>query len=102
EDSKPALDHLYDIMMTNPRLKIRVEGHVCCIRAGVPDALDEDSGGFVLSTNRARAIQQWLIEKGIDPSRVTYVGFGKQRPIVPNETTEEEAEKNRRVEVRVL
>lgn len=101
-ESAPALDLLYRMLDEAPTVRIRIEGHVCCIRRGVPDALDEDTGGLVLSTNRARAIRQHLIEKGIDGGRLECKGFGKSMPVVANEVTEEEADKNRRVEIRIL
>ena len=102
EESAPALERLYNMLDENPTLKIRIEGHVCCIGRGIPDALDEDSGKLVLSTNRARAIREYLIRKGIDRERLTYKGFGKSMPIVADESTEEEADKNRRVEIRII
>jgi OOP family OmpA-OmpF porin len=74
---------------------------VCCIE-NAPDALDVDTYEPTLSVNRAKAIYRYLVSKGIESSRLRYEGFGKRRPIVPNETTEEDAEKNRRVEIRIV
>ena len=99
-ESYETIEKLVKILHDNPNLKISIEGHVCCIH-DVPDALDIDTNELLLSLNRAKAIYAYLVEKGIDESRLQYVGFGRQHPIVPFEETEEDADKNRRVEIRV-
>jgi outer membrane protein OmpA-like peptidoglycan-associated protein len=99
--SIPELEKLYKVLLQNPNLKIRIEGHVCCIR-DYPDALDIDANNLNLSVNRAKAIYDYLVEQGIDAGRLKYAGYGRSRPIVPVEVTEEDANKNRRVEIRVL
>ena len=100
-ESYQTLEKLYTVLKDNPRIKISIEGHVCCIHSDVPDALDMDTNEPVLSLNRAKAIFQFLVNKGIDENRLEYAGFGKRFPIIPFEKTEEDAEKNRRVEVRI-
>ncbi len=101
-ESTPTLEKLYDIMESNPNLRISIEGHVCCINQGVPDALDNDTDEPTLSVNRARELYVYLVNKGIVAERIQYIGFGKQHPIVEFERSEEDADLNRRVEVRVL
>jgi outer membrane protein OmpA-like peptidoglycan-associated protein len=101
EDSEPILRALLQTMLDYPHLAIRIEGHVCCIR-GAGDALDTDTYELKLSENRARHIYLYLITNGIDGTRIEYAGFGKSRPIVVEEKTEEDAQRNRRVEIRVL
>jgi outer membrane protein OmpA-like peptidoglycan-associated protein len=88
-------------MRQNPNLKISIEGHVCCIK-DTPDALDIDTFEPQLSVNRAKAIYQYLTSRGIDTSRLSYIGYGRRRPMVDPELSEEDAEKNRRVEIRIL
>lgn len=100
-ESMPVLQTLYNTMIENPKLKIRIEGHVCCI-IDYPDAVDMDSHDSHLSVNRAKSIYDYLVEKGISKSRLQYAGYGKSRPIVAHERTEEDADKNRRVEIRIL
>jgi len=100
-ESTETLEKLYVVLRDNPNLKISIEGHVCCIE-DAPDATDIDTYEPTLSVNRAKAIYTYLVGKGIDAKRLHYAGFGKSRPIVPHETTEEDAEKNRRVEIRVV
>ncbi|MES2704916.1 MAG: OmpA family protein [Bacteroidota bacterium] len=101
-ESYKTLEKLYVVLRDNPALKISIEGHVCCIAATAPDALDIDTNEPVLSVNRAKEIYGYLVTKGIEPERLKYAGFGKRRPIIKFERTEEEAEKNRRVEIRIV
>ena len=100
-NSFQTLNKLYNILVAHPALKISIEGHVCCIN-GYPDAYDIDTKDNNLSLNRAKAIYDYLVDKGIDPDRLKYYGFGKSRPIVAVERNEDDAEKNRRVEIRIL
>jgi outer membrane protein OmpA-like peptidoglycan-associated protein len=100
-ESYKTLEKLYTVLRDNPGVKISIEGHVCCISPGAPDALDIDTQEPTLSVNRAREIYDFLINKGIDQDRLRYIGFGKRHPIIPFERNEEEAAKNRRVEVRI-
>lgn len=99
--SEAELQMLLAAMKENPNMAIQIEGHVCCI-SNVPDAIDLDSHQMDLSVNRARFIYEYLKARGIDASRLRYVGYGKTRPIIANEQTEEEAAINRRVEIRIL
>ena len=101
QESFPALEKLSRIMRENPDLKISIEGHVCCIQ-DAEDAFDIDTGEPILSVNRAKAIYDYLVKEGIDENRLQYQGFGRSHPVIAVERTEEDAEKNRRVEVRVL
>jgi len=100
-ESEETLQKLYEVLKDNPNIKISIEGHVCCIR-DADDAEDIDTHEQTLSLNRAKAIYDYLVNKGIDPKRLTYVGFGRRRPVVENEQSEEDAEKNRRVEIRII
>jgi len=100
-ESQPALEQLYTVMKKNPKLRISIEGHVCCIR-DAPDALDIDTYEPQLSVNRAKAIFRYLSSRGIDSSRLSYIGYGRRRPVIDPEMSEEDAEKNRRVEIRII
>ncbi|GAA4465815.1 OmpA family protein [Nemorincola caseinilytica] len=101
QESKETLEKLYTVLKNNPKMKISIEGHVCCIR-DAPDALDIDTYEPFLSVNRAKAIYKYLVDKGIEADRLSYVGFGRRRPVIANEQTEEDADKNRRVEIRIM
>lgn len=101
KESVPIVLQLLRTLKNFPNLAIRIEGHVCCVR-GDSDALDTDTYELALSVNRARHIYEFLVANGIDPSRLEYVGFARHRPIIPFEKTEQDAQVNRRVEIRVL
>jgi outer membrane protein OmpA-like peptidoglycan-associated protein len=88
---------LYDllcILQENPKLKIEIQGHICC--QTVVDKSD-------VSTARARAVYSYLLRNGIDRKRMKFKGFGVSRPIhkIP-ERNETEADENRRVEILIL
>jgi len=102
EESTPYVDSLFMLMKDYPTLEIRIEGHICCVVAKNSDGYDYDSQDFKLSENRAKEIYDILIEKGIDETRMEYIGFGKSKPLAWPERTEEDENKNRRVEIRIL
>ena len=58
-------------------MKVEIQGHVCCTGSKA-DGLDTDTGYPNLSENRARAVYNFLIENGIDKSRLRYKGSGPQ------------------------
>lgn len=101
-ESERTLDDLYKAMKAHQEVKIAIEGHVCCISEGAPDALDFDTREIALSLNRAKAIYQYLIKRGISKDRLAYKGYGASHRIVWPEANEEDADKNRRVELRII
>ncbi len=100
-ESKETLEKLFSVLKQYPNLKISIEGHVCCIKSEIVDALDIDTYEPTLSINRAKAIYNYLVSKGIDTARLKYAGYGHRRPVVVVEQTNEDQEKNRRVEIRI-
>lgn len=101
-ESQPMLEELLDAMRSNPALVIQVEGHICC-QAGPGDGPDLETGIFNLSEMRAKAVQDYLIENGIDAGRVSYKGFGHSVPLYPfPEKSETEMKLNRRVEIKII
>jgi len=76
---------------TFPECKITIEGHT--------DSYGSDELNFQLSTDRAAAVKQYLLASmGIEPYRLEAVGYGEDRPIANNETSEGRA-KNRRIDI---
>jgi outer membrane protein OmpA-like peptidoglycan-associated protein len=65
------------------------------------DKMDMDNSGM-LSETRAKAVYNFLVQKGIAASRMKYAGLGYSRPIVKPEKTEQDQINNRRVEIRIL
>lgn len=102
EESDKALTALVDALKANPDIKIRIEGHVCCVPLSALDAIDDDTGREELSVNRAAIIREYLITHGIDKERLSFIGFGHRHPMVPFEHNEDDANKNRRVEIRIM
>ena len=108
--SQPELEKLYTILNKHKKIKIRIEGHICCITPEQQnfkspdhfiDGYDYDTQSDNLSTNRAKEINDYLIAKGIDSARLSFKGFGATQKLV-EENTEEDKNKNRRVEIRIL
>ncbi len=92
-DSKPELNYLLDIMKRNPEMRIEIGGHT--------DDRGSDDYNQRLSEQRAKAVVDYLISKGIDTGRLTWIGYGKSKPIAPNNTPEGRA-LNRRTEAKIL
>jgi outer membrane protein OmpA-like peptidoglycan-associated protein len=92
--SQPTLFDLLTAMEENPKLKIEIQGHICCQL--VSDIND-------VSTARAKTIYSYLIRNKIDSKRMTFKGYGTSRPIhkIP-EKNETEANENRRVEILIV
>ena len=92
-ESYPQLTKLYQALQEHPQLKLEISGHT--------DNVGNAKLNQLLSEKRARVICNYLTGKGIDPNRLTYVGYGSSRPVAPNDT-EENKSQNRRVECLVI
>ncbi|MGB8656667.1 MAG: peptidoglycan-associated lipoprotein Pal [Candidatus Zixiibacteriota bacterium] len=73
----------------NPDAKIKIEGH--CDERGTVEY------NLALGEKRAKAAMQFLVDKGIDPGRMSIVSYGKERPLDPGHDEKAWA-KNRRAE----
>lgn len=74
-----------------PRATLSIEGHT--------DAYGSDTTNLKLSETRAQAVKDYLTnEAGMDPLRLTAVGYGESQPVANNETVEGRA-KNRRIDI---
>jgi OmpA-OmpF porin, OOP family len=65
------------------------------------DMLRKSFSSLPLSQNRANAVKNWLVQRGIDKDRIIAKGYGETKPVASN-TTEAGKQKNRRTEVRIL
>ena len=83
-------------------LMVEIQGHICCLDSTEVDALDLDTFERSLSTNRAKAVYDYLVANGIKASRMTFKGYGSKKKLVFPELSEEDAEKNRRVEFQII
>ena len=91
--SYKELDHLLNIMKENAMMKIEISGHT--------DKTGSEPLNFKLSEARAKVVVDWLIQKGIDRSRMEFKGYGSLQPVSDNTTAAGRA-KNRRVEFKIL
>lgn len=99
--SLAPLKELLEVMKTNSKLEIEIQGHICCF-PGADDGFDIDNNERKLSFNRAKAVYDFLVEQGIDASRMSYQGFAGRFPIVEIEITEADRTTNRRVEIKII
>jgi outer membrane protein OmpA-like peptidoglycan-associated protein len=79
KESYPTLDSLVQTLRDKPQYSITILGHVCCMAPG-NDGEDFDTHQFNLSVTRAKAIYDYLIQNGIDPSRLGYKGMKSDYP----------------------
>jgi outer membrane protein OmpA-like peptidoglycan-associated protein len=92
-ESRGKLYELLLVLQKNPKLKIEIQGHLCCMPVDRTD----------LSTQRAKAIHNFLVSNEIDKSRLSYKGFGSTQPIYPlPEKEETQRAANRRVEILIV
>ncbi|HVZ55267.1 MAG TPA: OmpA family protein [Chitinophagaceae bacterium] len=87
-----GLNEVAQILKDNPDTKLSIDGHTD--NTGKPDK------NLILSQNRANAVKQYLISKGVDETRLTATGHGQDQPIADNKTSKGRA-KNRRVELKL-
>lgn len=93
--SEPKLNRLKDFLALNANLHVEIQGHVF--------ALGKNSfAGQKISEARAKRVLKYLVDNGIDKSRLEAVGYGNTKPIyeLPRFSYEEQA--NRRVEILIL
>ena len=102
ENALISLNLAVSYLKKHPKIKIQIEGHVCCPDNFHPDGYDMDSGSWNLSLNRAKTVFEYFKAKGIDPNRMKTVGWGAQKPKIHPELTEDDRQRNRRVELRIV
>ena len=97
-ESKPTLDKVVNIMNKYPELKIEIGSHA--------DARGSDKYNMGLSERRAASTLEYLVENGIDRSRLTSKGYGESMPLndctEPTGCTNEQYAKNRRSEFTIM
>ncbi len=91
--SYPMLDEAVQLLKVNPDVKVEIAGHT--------DSVGRASSNFRLSDARANAVRNYLVEHGIEPSRLIAKGYGETKPIATNATKEGRA-KNRRIEFIII
>lgn len=93
DESYDVLTEVYEFLAANSNVVVEIGGHT----NGNPphDYCDR------LSTERARAVAEFLASKGIPKSRIQYKGYGKRQPIASNANAEGRR-RNQRVEIKIL
>ena len=83
------LDDVAKVLSENTSYLVEIQGHT--------DNVGKKAANQLLSENRAKAVREYLIKKGIAETRMTSNGYGDTKPVLPNTTAANKA-KNRRVE----
>ncbi len=102
KDSMEDIDGIVKILKAYTKIKVLIEGHVCCGDKEEYETKVATESNLNLSTLRAKNIYNLLIKKGIKASRLSYKGFGFTRPLEFPENTLEKQRENRRIELKVL
>ena len=89
-DSRDGIDKLAEWLNAHPEWKVELAGHT--------DNVGSDSYNQKLSADRAFAVRDALINKGVSAQRLSAKGYGSAKPIVPNDSEANQA-MNRRVEM---
>lgn len=92
-DSFFELNKLYHLLQENQEMEILIEGHT--------DIIGSDEYNENLSHQRAKAVVEYLVKKGIAQTRIYFKGYGRRLPIASNES-EDGRSRNRRVEFLIL
>ncbi len=100
-ESHAPLEVIASTMKRYPTLKIEIQGHVNC-PSSVPNCEELEDGNMQLSVDRAKAVKNYLEKQNIAANRMTFKGFGSSKMIYPNARSEEQMQKNRRVEIIVM
>ena len=98
-ESKPEIDRVFKLMTEKEKISIEISGHT--------DAKGEPKDNLKLSQERAQAVVDALVEKGINKKRVTAKGYGETKPIAENYDADGKEDPkgmalNRRVELTII
>jgi outer membrane protein OmpA-like peptidoglycan-associated protein len=94
DESMFEINKLYNMLAENSRLIVEISGHT--------DRIGTKEYNKQLSYRRAKAVVDVLTRQGIDPARISPIGYGEDRPIASNDDERDGRELNRRVEFKVL
>ena len=93
QNSYDALDEIFEFLKYNEDVAIEIGGHT---NGNCDDEFCDE-----LSEIRAKAVADYLVQKGIEQDRLKYKGYGKRDPISSNKTAVGR-KKNQRVEIKIL
>jgi OmpA-OmpF porin, OOP family len=92
-ESFAELEELISYLKNKDNIKVEIAGHT--------DNVGKEADNLKLSQQRADAIRNYVIKKGIAPARIVAKGYGASEPVADNDT-DEGRQLNRRTEVRIL
>jgi len=92
-DSRAVLDDKLRVLNANPSLRLRIDGHT--------DERGTDQYNLALGRRRADQAKRYLIDRGIDASRIETTSYGRERPAVPG-SNEDAWSQNRRGEFQIV
>ncbi|PZP49671.1 MAG: flagellar motor protein MotB [Pseudopedobacter saltans] len=87
------LNTVLELLKENPTLRLQIDGHT--------DNKGSQAINLPLSTNRAKAVVDFLVKNGIAKDRLQSKGFGDSQPVATNDTEEGRA-LNRRTDIEVV
>lgn len=93
-ESYPMLEDLFRFLNENQSLSLEIIGHT--------DNVGNATKNLTLSKQRAQSVIDFLVNKGVEKTRLQANGYGQERPIASNDDEKEGRELNRRIEVRAL
>jgi outer membrane protein OmpA-like peptidoglycan-associated protein len=92
--STPILEQVAKVLSDHPEIELlEIQGHT--------DNVGSTSYNIKLSDQRAKSVLAWLVDKGIEPTRLAATGYGEGLPIASNRTPKGR-ETNRRVQFKIL
>ena len=89
-ESYLELNRIIKFLEQNPTVKIEISGHT--------DDVGTDENNLILSEKRALEVYMYLISKSVTKERLTYIGYGENKPKLPN-INDLNRSMNRRVEI---
>ncbi len=92
-ESHLELNRVVKLLEENPAIEIEMSAHT--------DSYGSDEYNVKLSANRAKSVMDYILSKGISPTRIRSEGYGETKPVAPNDTPENR-QLNRRVEFTIL
>ena len=92
-DARAVLDDKLRVLNANPGLRVRIEGHT--------DERGTDQYNLALGRRRADQAKRYLLDRGIDASRIETMSFGRERPVASG-SNEDSWAQNRRGEFQIV
>ncbi|MEM9897254.1 MAG: OmpA family protein, partial [Bacteroidota bacterium] len=94
KESIEDLEEMYLMLTDEPEMIIEVAGHT--------DNKGDSNTNLIVSKQRADAVKNWLVDKGVNAERIQTKGYGEAFPLASNDDEENGRELNRRIEVTIL